>query len=150
MTDRWNKKDGVLFDFKCILPCTASTVILEGSCVTVTTTQTDGEIEVAPSTVLGDGIGVATRAAAADGDTIPVLFYGVYKMMVAGTANSILMGSMVMNSITTTVAAVKDCGTWGVAQSIAFGGTSYILGMALCKGSTGGTEEIPILVGKCI
>lgn len=148
-TDYWSKEEGAIFDAcSYILPCRASTAITLGSVVTATTTQTDGAIEIAPSTELGDGFAVACKAATADNDIIPVLFYGVYKMAQSGAGNDILMGEFVMNSITTTVASVNDVGTFTIANLKVVKGTSYILGMALQK-SAAAADEILILVGKC-
>jgi len=149
MVDYWSKEEGAIFDAcSYILPCRASTVIVLGSAVKATTTQTDGAIEVAPATAVGDGFAVACKAAAADDDVIPVLFYGVYKMLTTGTAVTILMGSTVMNSITTSVISTMNLGAT-TATMVAFGGASYILGMALQKAAAVG-DEILILVGKCL
>jgi hypothetical protein len=148
-TDYWSKEEGAIFDAcSYILPCSAAGAITLGAAITSTTTQTDGAIEVTAATGLGDGFAVACKAATADGDVIPVLFYGVYKMAQSGTGNDILMGEFVMNSITTTVASVSDVGTYTIANLKVVKGSSYILGMALQK-SAAAADDILILVGKC-
>lgn len=150
-TDYWSKEEGAVFDAcSYIIPCRASTVILEGSSVTTTTTSTDGYIEVAPSTALGDGIGVACRAAAGDNDMIPVLFYGMYKMIVSwfGANVRVGFGSFVVNSITTMVGCASDNGWNYLATcSAVMGGGSFILGMCMQQ-TTAIRDEALILIGK--
>jgi hypothetical protein len=148
MADFWSKEEGAIFDAgSYIIPCTADTTIALGAAIGATTTATDGAFEITDAAGVGDGFGIACRAAAADGDVIPVLFYGIYKCMTSGAGYGVIkMGSYVMNS---TASYVTWAGTVATTSMCAFGGSSHILGLALQTCATLG-DEICILVGKCI
>ena len=153
MTDYWSKEEGAIFDaYSYIIPCYASAAVTEGSCVTgYTSAPADGFIYVTMSSALGDGVGVAVRAALAAGDVIPVLFYGMFKFIVhwATVSTPVGFGSFVVNSITTTVVSTV-CAGWNNASatcSAVLGGGSFILGMCVQKQAVSNDEAL-ILVGK--
>lgn len=147
-TDWYPSEKGVIFeDAAYIVPCYPDAAILEMSSVKFGTSVA-GRISVAASTALGDGVGIALRAATdtAVPGRIPVLFYGIAKCKQDQGGATITEGGFVINSLTTTVS-----GTGGVATTnlVLFGGASYILGMAL-QTTTADADEFLVLVGKCI
>jgi len=145
-TDWYPSEEGAIFeDAAFILPCYPDAAITEMSSVKPGTSAA-GRVSVAASTAMGDGIGVALRAATdtAVPERIPVLFYGGIKTTRSNGSTNITSGNFVMNSITTTV---TDVGTMAIASLDGFGGASHILGMAL-QTTTADSDEILVLVGK--
>ena len=149
MADYWPQEEGAVFDANSyILPCRPDGSVTELSSVKVGTTVA-GRISVAASTAVGDGIGIALKAATGAGapERIPVLFYGVTKTTLTQPAGGgPAMGEFCMNSITTSM-IVDPAALW--ASLVASGaGSSYIMGMAL-HGCADGDEAL-MLVGKCV
>jgi hypothetical protein len=148
--DYWPQEEGAIFDEAAyIIPCYPDDIILETSSVKIGTTVA-GRISVTVSAAVGDGIGIALRAATAAGipTRIPVLVAGICKVKDSGTLNYYLMaGSFAINSTTTTFKGVADAGcTFALLK--AGGGASYIMGLCL-QGVQGGTgDEILLLVGR--
>jgi hypothetical protein len=147
MTDYYPQEEGAIFDANSyILPCRPDDAVSELSSVLLGTTVA-GRISVGPSTDLGDGVGVALKAASGAGapSRIPVLFYGVVKAACSGAGYLAVAGSFAMNSITTTY-----CGLGG-AQAfddlVVGGGDSYVMGMWL-QTAAAAADECLLLVGK--
>jgi len=148
MTDYWPQEENAVFDAESyILPCYPEGSISEMSSVKANASTTAGRLDVAASTAYGDGLGIALKAATGAGapSRIPVLFYGAAKLTFDQSA-AVTMGQFVMNSITTTYAVptVSEAGTLKL-----FGGSSYVMGMAL-QTTAAGSDECIVLVGKCI
>ena len=125
--------------------------ILECSCVKPGTT-TAGRISCAQSTVLGDAWGVALKYATAGApERIPVMLHGIVKMTTGGSsATTVTAGKGVMNSITTTVHATADVGTYTDANNAMFIGASHTLGMALHTAGAIAGDEVLIHVGHSL
>jgi len=152
MTDMWPQEEGAVFDANSyILPCYPEGTISEMSSVKPGATTTAGRIDVTASTALGDGIGIALKEATGAGvpERIPVLFYGACKVLYSQTGTAVVMGEIVMNSITTTYysGAATVGNLW--ADLEAGGGASFIMGIAL-QACAAGDDEGLILVGKCV
>lgn len=111
----------------------------------------DGNVVMEAGVALGDAVGVAQKAAS-DGDTIPVLFEGVQKMMIAGSDSTIVhkifAGSLVINSTGATkiVSTLKGWGATVSPGNIWLTCVSHVLGMALQMGTD--MDEILVLVGR--
>jgi len=149
MTDYYPQEEGCIFDYNAyIVPCYPDGVISELSSVKPGTTAS-GRISVAASTGLGDGFGIALRAATGAGSPgrIPVLFRGIVKTTTSGlvTACGAVAGSFAINSITTTCCAMGGAEVY--ASLVVGGGASYIMGMWLQTAAAAGDEAL-LLVGK--
>ena len=149
MTDFWPQSEGAVFDSgSYILPCYPEAAISEMSSIKINASTTAGRIDVAASTAIGDGLGIALKEATGAGvpERIPVLFYGAVKCTHSGTPASFAMGQFIWNSITTTVSVPP---TLIFGSLIVGGGDRYILGMALQSGAATG-DEVLVLVGKTL
>ena len=143
MVDYWPQEEGCVFDADAyILPCRPDDAILEMSAVKVGTTVA-GRISVLPSAAIGDGIGIALKAATAAGapSRIPVLFRGIAKVLVDAVGAT--TGVFAVNNVTT---AFGNAATNVVTDLVLFGGASYIMGLFLQTGAAG--SEVLLLVGK--
>jgi hypothetical protein len=156
-TDIYPQEEGAVFDANSyILPCYPLGSISEVSAVALGTT-TAGRISVEAADALGDGQGIALKAATGAGvpSRIPVLFYGVCKVSIKAT-ETVTTGAMCMNHSTPTqftFGASTGIMTTAIATLAITGGASYIMGMALQGGggpAASRSDEILILVGKCI
>jgi hypothetical protein len=125
--------------------------ILECSCVKFGT-STAGRLSCAQSAVLGDAIGVALKYATVGApERIPVMLHGIIKMLTGGSsAVLVTAGKGVMNSITTTVHATADVGTYTDANNAMFVGASHTLGMAMHTGAAAAGDEVLIHVGHSL
>lgn len=145
-TDWWPSQEGRIAD-GLTLNCIAEGAIVEGSAVKFGT-STSGQITVAAGAALGDSWGVAVKAAAAAGDPVPILVYGLYKMTVDNGTGQPVQGEFVMNSLTTTVTSTEDCGfTASTSAAMTTTGGSYLLGMAM-QSATADADELVIFIGK--
>ena len=140
MTDHWSKQTGLIVPGFEIGFCTATAGVTEGYGVKVGThvTQT---VPVTLSAGIGDSVGVVLKTASA-GDQVPVCFYGLMRM---DTAGGVTIGKFVIGSSGgATVVQAAGASTYYVA----FGGASYILGLAMQTATSG--DEILVLIGKCL
>ena len=146
MTDYYPQEEGAVFDANSyIIPCYPDGAVTEMSSVKPGTTVA-GRISVAASTALGDGWGIALKAATDTGvpRRIPVIFYGVVKVTDSSTAGYLAYaGSFAINSITTTYASEF----YSPAELKPWGGDHYIMGMWL-QGTGVAADECLLLVGK--
>jgi len=150
-TDWYPSEEGAIFeDAAYILPCRPDGEILEMSSVKLGT-SVSGRISVIASAAMGDGVGIALRASTAANapERIPVLFYGAVKWTQDNGSTNTTSGQFVMNSITTTFTVTGAINSLNMENLVLFGGSSYIMGMAL-QTTTADADEILILVGKCI
>jgi len=142
MTDFWPSEEGVIVEGLSIgyFYCTAA--VAEGAPCKMGTVSS-GVIAVTTAAAFGDGMLVALKAAGVN-ETVPCVESGVMKM-IAIDDSAVTAGDFVMNSAET---GVK--GGMGTANSTAlklFGGSSYVLGMALQTSAASG-DEILVLLGK--
>lgn len=126
--------------------CIAGTAVAESDAVKFGT-STLGQITVVPATAHGDGWGIAIRAAAA-GDPVPVLVYGLYKLVISAVSGACEAGHACMNYANAAISDVDDLAVVE-AVSIAFSGDCIILGM-LMQTSVTAADSVLVLVGKCI
>jgi len=150
-TDYWPQEENAIWR-TLIVPMYPDDTILECSCVKPGTTVA-GRISTLQSAALGDAWGVALKSATVGvPERIPVMLHGIVKMLTGGsTAQVIEAGKGVMNSITTTVHATDDVGTYTDANNAMFIGASHTLGMALQSASTAAAgDEILIHVGHSL
>ena len=143
MVDYWPQEEGAVFDADAyILPCRPDAAITEMSAVKVGTTVA-GRISVLASAAIGDGIGIALKAATGAGapSRIPILFRGIAKVLADGAGAT--AGVFAVNNVTTTF---KDAATNVVGNLVLFTGLSYIMGMFLQTGAAG--SDVLLLVGK--
>jgi len=127
--------------------CYCDAAVAEGAAVKKGTSAS-GRVAVTTAAAVGDGIGVALKAGSA-GSYIPVCTYGLIKMTCAN-ATAITIGDFVMNSAESGVIGGAHVNAKGTSTNVKlFGGSSYVLGMAL-QTSTAISDEILVLVGKCI
>ncbi len=148
MADYYPQEEGAVFDANSyIIPCYPDGAISEMSSVKLGTTVS-GRISVIVSSALGDGCGIALKAATGAGapSRIPIIFYGIVKVTGGSAGTVITTQTFIINSITT---AFVGTGTCAAANVKLFGGASYIMGMAL-QTTAAGTDEFLLLVGKCI
>ena len=85
--------DGLICGF-----CYADGAIAEGNIVKWGTTAA-GRVAVIVSAAVGDGIGVALKAASGAGVMVPVAFSGIVKMLVNET---LVIGDLVLNPVSYT------------------------------------------------
>jgi hypothetical protein len=153
MTDYWPQEEGAIFDANSyILPCYPDDTISELAAVAMGTTSA-GRISVEAADAIGDGVGVALKAATGTGapTRIPVLFYGVVKLSSVATS-TVTTGTFCMNNTTTTYSFGASMGLdTDITTLVIGGGASYIMGMALQGHAYSALgDEILVLVGKCI
>jgi hypothetical protein len=143
MTDLWPSQDGCIIEGFSIANCYCTQGVTEGYAVTShgCAGVTAHQIPIDVSNAVGDGIGIALKTGVA-GETIPVLFYGVYKM---DTDKVCAIGAFVTNSSGGQYASYLGA-THTYAKLMVGAGASYVLGMALQTAAAG--DEILILVGK--
>ena len=151
MTDFWPQEEGAIFDAESyIIPCYPDGAISEMSSVKFGTTVA-GRVSVIVSAAIGDGVGIALRAATGAGvpSRIPVIFYGIVKATTSGLAAvyHAIAGSFACNSITTTCTALAGAEIWTDLK--VGGGASYIMGMWLQTAPAAGDEAL-LLVGKTL
>ena len=151
MTDMWDSEEGYIALGTDIGFCTLGSAVVAGECVKFGTSVAN-QIVVAKWTASGDSIGVAKKGGVT-GDVIPVVFYGIVKLVAAQT---VTVGQCLQNAATagTTITwgncvpiANLSTGTAAPTQCNQNGtGTAHLLGLALQDGATPG-DEILVLVG---
>lgn len=146
MTDFYPQEEGAIFDaYSYIIPCYPDGAISEMSSVKLGTTVA-GRISVAASAAIGDGVGIALRAASGAGapTRIPILFQGVAKVTFTP---AVAAGEFCMNLAAPTTFTAGADNTSTVATMVWGGGASYMMGMVL-QSTGGAADEALILVGK--
>lgn len=138
--DYWPQEEGYIVEAAPVVMCVASGTINEMECVKLSST-TAGQITVEDAAAWGDSIGVALRAVTT-GQSVPVAFAGVVKMLADAT---LALGQQVCNSAngdnkiidTPTSANIK----------LGDNGTAYVLGITLQEAADD-EDEILILLGR--
>ena len=145
MTDMWDYGDGEIDRSYVIGFFTpASTSITAGMPVKPNATGAN-YVGCTVTSAVGDGFGVALKTPVSTSDNIPVLILGVYKFLAGG---AVTVGTGVINSHLAGKGYVVAPGTVAIGNFAAFGGASYILGMAL-QSAAAAEDEILVLVGEC-
>jgi hypothetical protein len=151
MTDYWTTQWGRIHDVLTI-DCVSYGSIDEGSAVLIYGTTTADQITVQCGQAKGDSTGIALKAASATGETIPVLFHGVFKCYRDDGTIAIGQQDFVYNSITCNAGATSVAAGTATTTSLHLftqSGGSWVLGMALQDFGTDGDYAL-VLVGKCI
>ena len=147
MTDFYPQEEGAIFDADSyIIPCYPDGAVSEMSAVKLGTTVA-GRVSVAAAAAIGDGVGIALRAATGAGvpSRIPVLFYGLAKVVFTPV---VAMGETAMNlAAPTTFGAGGDNTIELFAKLVVGGGSSYIMGTVM-QATGGAADEALLLVGK--
>ncbi len=150
-TDLYPQEEGAIFD-SCsyIIPAYPDGTISEMSAVQEGTTVA-GRISVAVSSALGDGFGIALKAATGAGapSRIPIILFGIVKVSLTAS-HTALCGALVMNNTTTTYSTGASLGTLKWSNFAA--GASHIMGITLQAGggpAAARSDEILICVGRC-
>ena len=151
MVDMWDSEEGYICQGTDIGFVTLETAVVAGECVTWGTSAAN-KIVMKKWAAVGDSVGVAKKGGVT-GDIVPVVFYGVVKLVAAQT---VTVGQTVRSAATagTTI-------TWGNCVPIANlstgnavplaanengTGTFFKLGLALQDGAAPG-DEILVLIG---
>jgi len=146
-TDYWPSEEREIVPGLSIGFAYCELAVAEGAAVKVGTPAAS-QVRVTTAAAKGDGIAIALKAGAA-GATIPVAWSGVIKVVVDGNSGNvanIAMGDFLINSAEYgCVKAQVDV----IGRLKLFGGSSYILGMALHASTVLG-DEILMVLGKCI
>lgn len=149
--DMWDTQEGYICQGTDIGFCTLGTAVVAGECVKFGTSAAN-QIVVSLWTDDADSVGV-TMKGGVTGDVIPVVFYGVVKMV---AHEVITVGQCVESSGTagTTITygnvapmMINTGGTSDIYLCVANAtGTRHILGLALQDADTDG-DEILVLIG---
>jgi hypothetical protein len=151
MVDMWDSEEGYICQGTDIGFCTLGTAAVAGECMKFGTSVAN-QIVVSKTSASGDAIGIAKKGGVT-GDVIPVVFYGVVKLVAAQT---VTVGQTVKSAVTagTTITfgncvPIANLNT-GTAAPLAASengtGTFFKLGLALQDGATPG-DEILVLIG---
>lgn len=124
--------DGLICGF-----CYADGAIAEGNIVKWGTSAS-GRVAVIVSAAIGDGIGVALKAASGAGAYVPVAFSGIVKMLVNET---LAIGDLVISNNTVTIVGVGASNTLCINSA-----TQKILG-CLMQAAADDEDEVLVLLG---
>jgi hypothetical protein len=134
-TDYWPEQDGIIVKGLVCGFCRADAAIAEGRIVAWGAGSGVGIVSVKSSAAVGDGIGVALKAATAAGDIIPVAFSGIIKMT---TDETLSIGNLITNK-----SSLYIVGMGASDQLYINSKNSTIMG---CTMQGGGDEQDELLV----
>jgi hypothetical protein len=137
VTDWWPDEEGSIVDGLICGFCYADDAIAEGNIVKWGTSAS-GRVAVAASTAVGDGIGVALKAASGAGSIIPVAFSGIVKMTVDETLS---IGELVISESSLYIVGMGASTTLTINSA-----TQKIIG-CVAQASTDETDEVLVLLG---
>ena len=143
VVDFWPSEEGLIVPGLDIGFMTATAAVAEGAPAKMGTPSA-GVIAVTTAAAIGDAWCVALKAIGA-GAMGPVCLTGIMKMTSAQTA-AITAGEFVMNS--SEAGVIHETSTT-IAGLVLFGGSSYVLGLAL-QTTTVKNDEILIWIGKTL
>lgn len=151
MTDMWDSEEGYICAGQTIGFCELGTAAVAGECITWGTSAAN-KIVVKKTAATLDSIGISLKGGVT-GDKVPVVFYGVVKLVAHQTVTvGQIVGASVTAGTTVTygnVVPIPNLAT-GTAVPLFVGdngtGTAFRLGMALQDGAAPG-DEILVLVG---
>lgn len=137
MTDYYPDEEGSIVDgFICGFAY-ADGALNEG-CIVKWGTSAAGRVAVAESAAVGDGIGVALKAASGAGSIIPVAFSGIVKMTVGETLS---IGELILSLDSTSIAGIGASNTLTI-NSV----TQKILGCVM-QAAAAPADELLVLLG---
>ena len=137
VTDWYPDEEGSIVDGLICGFCYADGEIAEGNIVKWGTSAS-GRVAVAVSTAVGDGIGVALKAASGAGAYIPVAFSGIVKMTVDET---LAIGDLVISESSIAIVGVGASTTLTINSA-----TQKIIG-CLMQAATDEADEVLVLLG---
>ena len=137
VTDWYPDEEGSIVDGLICGFCYADGAIAEGNIVQWGTSAS-GRVAVASSAAVGDGIGVALKAASGVGSIIPVAFSGIVKMTVDETLS---IGELVISESSLYIVGMGASTTLTINSA-----TQKILGCVM-QASTDETDELLVLLG---
>lgn len=143
MTDLWPDEEGLIVAGLDVGFFYANNTVTEGSPVKLAT-GTSGYIKCQNGAAVGDAIGVALKSASST-EYVPIALTGVIKIvMCTGGEGAVTTGDFLINSLT------QVCKASGASTNYkAFGGSSYMLGLALQPGTATG-DELLMWLGKTV
>jgi len=136
--DYWPDEEGSIVDGLICGFCYADAAIAEGNIVKWGTSAA-GRVAVTPSAAVGDGIGVALKAASGAGAYVPVAFSGIVKMT---TAETLAIGELVICSNSIAIVGMGDSTTITINSA-----TQKILGCTMQAGLSDDGDELLVLLG---
>ena len=137
VTDWYPDEEGSIVDGLICGFCYADAAIAEGNVVTWGTSAL-GRVAVTPSVAVGDGIGVALKAASGAGVYVPVAFSGIVKLSVDET---LAIGALVICQDSISLVGMGLSNTLYINSA-----TQMIIGCAM-QSSTDESDELLILLG---
>ena len=137
MTDYYPDEEGSIVDGLICGFCYADAAVGEGQIVTWGTSAS-GRVAVTPGAAIGDGIGVALKAASGAGAYIPVAFSGIVKMT---TAETLAIGALVISNSSLAVVGMGDSTTITINSA-----TQKILGCTM-QACVAPADELLVLLG---
>jgi len=137
VTDWYPDEEGSIVDGLICGFAYADAAIAEGNIVTWGTSAS-GRVAVTPSVAVGDGIGVALKAASGAGVYVPVAFSGIVKLSVDET---LAIGALVINTGSLTLVGMGASTTLYINSA-----TQMIIGCTM-QASTDETDELLVLLG---
>jgi hypothetical protein len=140
--DWWPEQNGRITDGLTITCNAPAAGVTEGAFVEFDTSVAS-QIIVKDSTADSFGWGMALKAAASAGEAVPVLVYGLVK--VVGTGSTVSAGGSIMS--TSTALTVKPSTITTATDARYVGGSSRILGMAM-QGTSNATDKFIMFIGK--
>jgi len=137
MTDYYPDEEGSIVDGLICGFCYADAAVGEGQIVTWGTSAS-GRVAVTPGAAIGDGIGVALKAASGAGAYIPVAFSGIVKMT---TAETLAIGALVISNSSLAVVGMGASTTITINSA-----TQKILGCTM-QACVAPADELLVLLG---
>jgi len=137
VTDWYPDEEGSIVDGLICGFCYADGAVALGNCVTWGTSAS-GRVAVKASVAVGDGIGIALKAASGAGEYIPVAFSGIVKLMVDETLG---IGELVISQSSIALVGVGDSDTLYINSA-----TQMIIG-CIMQESTDESDEVLTLLG---
>ena len=137
MTDYYPDEEGSIVDgFICGF-CYADAAVGEGQIVKWGTSAS-GRVAVTSGAAVGDGIGVALKAASGAGVYIPVAFSGIVKMT---TAETLAIGELVISASSLAIVGIGGSNTLTINSA-----TQKILGCTM-QACVAPADELLVLLG---
>lgn len=140
--DYWPEQDGIIVKGMICSFCRADAAIPAGRIVAWGAGSGVSIVSVKSSAAIGDGCGVALKAAGAAGDIIPVVFSGIIKLV---TDETLSIGNLVTNLSSLYIAGVGASNTLAINSDAAATGT--ILGCVMQAGAADDGDEVLVMLG---
>ena len=137
MTDYYPDEEGSIVDGLICGFCYADAAVGEGQIVKWGTSAS-GRVAVTSGAAVGDGIGVALKAASGAGVYIPVAFSGIVKMT---TAETLAIGELVISASSLAIVGIGGSNTLTINSA-----TQKILGCTM-QACVAPADELLVLLG---